>query len=407
MISRTKFVAAVEIGTFKVSVLIGQFARGRSLHIIGFGECPSRGVVKGMVVDFKAASECVHSALEQAERSAGARIDEVYLAQSGAHLDGFQNQAGVTVSSADNMVSALDLDNVCRLAKAKHLPDGRMVVHNIRRPYRLDGELVPDPEHRTGRRLEVAYWTVHGQEARIADHIHVIQGFNVKVTELILSSLASGTMMTTIGDRHNGALVIDLGAGTTDFVLYRDGCVQMTGVLPIGGGHLTNDLALGLRQLGEEQAERLKVRFGRGLVATRDRADKVWLNGDFAIGDKQFPRMAIEQITAARTWEIFEVVRKKLGAAFTPETSPAGVILTGGASRLAGIDEAAAKVFGVQARLGEPPDWVGENLRAPGFSAVLGLLHYGLSGLAAADGAVPAPRSGARNFFQKLFPVRA
>ena len=360
-----------------------------------------------MIVDFKAASECVHSALEQAERGAGARIDEVYLAQSGAHLEGFQNQAVVTVSSADNMVSALDLDNVRQLAKAKHLPEGRIVVHNIRRPYRLDGELVPDPEHRTGRRLEVAYWTVHGQEARIADHIHVIRGFNVRVSELILSSLASGTMMTAIGDRHNGALVIDLGAGTTDFALYRDGAVQLTGVLPIGGNHLTNDLALGLRQLTEEQAERLKVRFGRGLVATRDRADKVWLNGDFAIGDKQFPRLAIEQITAARTWEIFEVVRKKLGAAFTPETSPAGVILTGGASRLAGIDEAAAKVFGVQARLGEPPDWVGENLRAPGFSTALGLLNYGLSGLAAADGGAPAPRSGARNFLQKLFPVRA
>src|SRR5471032_2657529 len=115
MISRNKFVGAVDIGTSKISVLIGQFARGRSLHIIGVGECPSRGVVKGQIVDFKAASECVHRALEQAERGAGARIDEVYLAQSGAHLEGFQNQAAVTVSSADNMVSALDLDNVRQL----------------------------------------------------------------------------------------------------------------------------------------------------------------------------------------------------------------------------------------------------------------------------------------------------
>ena len=319
----------------------------------------------------------------------------------GVSQDGFQNEAVVNVSSADNMVSALDIDNVCRLAKAKHLPEGRMVVHHIRRPFRLDGRLVAEPEHLAGRRLEAAYWTVHGQEARIADQIHVIRGFNVPVAELIISSLASGAMMTTPDDRQNGAVVIDLGAGTTDFALYREGCAQLTGVVPVGGGHLTNDLALGLR-VTEEQAERLKLRFGRGTVTTRDRSDKVWLNGDFAVGDRQFPRHTIEQITAARTAEIFEVVKKRLGAAFAPDTATAGVILTGGASKLAGIDEAAAKVFGVPASLGEPPAWVNENLRGPGFSTVLGLLHYGLTGLVSSAGGGRTTSSG---FFKKLFSL--
>ncbi|TSJ75144.1 cell division protein FtsA [Rariglobus hedericola] len=398
--SRTKFIGAVEIGTSKVTVLIGELTQGRTLHIIGVGECQSRGVIKGAVADFKAASEATHSALMAAEQSAGTRIDEVYLAQTGGHLEGFYNEAAVNVSSADNLVSSPDIDTVCRLAKAKNLPEGRMVVHHLRRPFRLDGRNVPDPEHLVGQRLEAGYWTVHGQEGKIADNIHVIRGFNVRVAELILSSLASGTMLASAEDKQNGVLVIDVGAGTTDFVLYRDGCAQLTGVLPVGGVHLTNDLSLGLR-VTEGQAEKLKLRFGRGTVVTKDRSEKVWLNGDFAIGDRQFPRHAIEQITAARTTELFEVVRKKLGAAFSPEKTAAGIILTGGTSKLPGIDEAAARVFGVQARLGEAPGWVAENLRDPGFSSVLGLLQYGLS--SRADLAAPRAASRATGWVKKLF----
>ncbi len=399
MISRTKFIGAVEIGTSKVSVLVGQITQG-TLHIIGVGECQSRGIIKGAVADFKAASDATHTALMAAEQSAGVRIDEVYLAQTGGHLEGFYNEAAVNVSSSDNIVGSPDIDTVCRLAKSKNLPDGRTVVHNLRRPFRLDGRNIPDPEHLVGQRLEVGYWTVHGIESKIADNLHVIRGFNVRVAELILSSLASGTMLASAEDKQNGVLVIDVGAGTTDYVLYRDGCAQLTGVVPVGGVHLTNDLSLGLR-VTEGQAEKLKLRFGRGTVATKDRTETIWLNGDFAIGDRKFPRHTIEQITSARTTELFEVVRKKLGPAFSPEKTAAGVILTGGTSKLPGIDEAAARVFGVQARLGEAPGWVAENLRDPSFSSVLGLLQYGIS--SSADLAAPRRAKGATNWVKKLF----
>jgi len=386
--SRTTFIGAVEIGTSKITVLVGEYT-GRELAIIGHGECSSRGVIKGAVVDYKAASECTHSALEQAERDAGERIDLVFLAQTGAHLDGFYNEASVSVSAADNMIDAGDIRTVCDLARSKELPSGRMVVHHIRRPFRVDGRLVPtSPENLVGQRLEVGYWTVHGQEQRLADNIHVIRGCNLEVKELVLASLASGHMITTPEERQHGVLAIDLGAGTTDFVLYRDGVAHTTGVVPVGGTHLTNDLSIGLR-LTEGQAEKLKLRFGRALVAARDKNEKVWLDGNFAIGDRQFSRHAIEQITAARTWELLEVVRKKLGNAFSPEMCAAGVVLTGGTAKLPGIAEAAAKVFGVPAHLGETPAWVAENLRDPGCNTALGLLYYGVS---AQNERGPAPR---------------
>jgi cell division protein FtsA len=378
--SKTTFIGAVEIGTSKVTALVGEYT-GREIVIIGCGECSSRGVIKGSVVDFRAATECTHSALEIAERDANERVDHVYLAQSGGHLEGFYNEASVNVKAADNMIELDDIRTVCDLAKSKDLPLGRMVVHNIRRPFRVDGRLVPtSPENLVGQRLEVGYWTVHGQEQRLADNIHVIRGFNLEVRELVLSSLASGHMVTSMEERQNGVLAIDLGAGTTDFVLYRNGAPHTTGVVAVGGAHFTNDISLGLR-LTEGQAEKLKVRFGRAVVQARDRNEKVWLDGNFAIGDRQFSRHAIESITAARAWELLEVVRKKLGHAFSPETCAGGVVLTGGAAKLPALVECAAKVFGSPARLGEAPSWVADNLRDPGYHTALGILYYGVSSL--------------------------
>ncbi|HZZ59238.1 MAG TPA: cell division protein FtsA [Opitutaceae bacterium] len=377
MSSKHTFIGAVDIGTAKVTVLIGEYT-GRELALIGCGETPSRGVIKGGIADYKAASDCTHAALDQAERDAGERIDCVFLAQSGGHLEGFYNEAAVNVKAADNMIDANDIATVCKLAMSKQLPSGRAVVHHIRRPFRVDGRLIPtSPEHLVGQRLEVGYWTVHGLEQRIADTIHVIRGCNLEVRELVLSSLASGHIVTTAEERQNGVLAIDIGAGTTDFVLYRDGVPHTTGVLPIGGAHFTNDLGIGLR-LTEAQAEKLKLRFGRAVVQARDRGDKVWLDGNFAIGDRQFPRHAIEQITAARAWELLDVVRRKLGSAYSPESCAAGVVLTGGGAKLPAMAECAAKVFGAPAHLGEAPSWMKEQLREPGYHTALGLLYYGV-----------------------------
>ena len=391
MSSKTTFIGAVEIGTSKVTALVGEYT-GREIAIIGCGECPSRGVIKGSVVDYRAATECTHNALEIAERDANERIDHVYLAQTGGHLEGFYNEASVNVKAADNMIEMDDIRTVCDLAKGKDLPLGRMVVHNIRRPFRVDGRLVPtSPENLVGQKLEVGYWTVHGQEQRLADNIHVIRGFNLEVRELVLSSLASGHMVTSMEERQNGVLAVDIGAGTTDYVLYRHGAPHTTGVLAVGGGHFTNDISIGLR-LTEGQAEKLKLRFGRAVNQARDKGEKVWLDGNFAIGDRQFSRYAIESITAARAWELLEVVRKRLGNAFSPETCAAGVVLTGGAAKMPALVECASKVFGTAARLGEAPSWVNENLRDPGFHTALGILYYGVSSLS--DNAAATRRKG-------------
>jgi cell division protein FtsA len=396
-----RIVGAVEIGTGKIAVLVGEIARGRALNIIGVGLAQSHGVMKGEVVDYKAACEATHHALEMAEKKAGARMDAVWLAQTGGHLDGFYNEASVNVQSADNTVTQLDIETVCSLAQQKDLPTGRSRIHAIRRPFRLDGRAVPDPEHLTGSRLDVGYWMVHGEESKISDNIHVVGGYHVEVRELVLSALAAGSLLTTNEDRVHGALVLDIGKGVTDFVLYRDGHVLATGVLPVGGDHLTNDLAIGLR-VTTVQAEMLKLRHGRGTVQTRDKAEKVWLNGDMSFGDRQFPKGAIETITAARTLELLEVVRAKLGTRFAPEHCGAGVFLTGGTSKLPGIEDAASRVFGLPACRGEAPGWVKDELKDPMFSTVLGIYQFGLR--ATHDHATPSRRkAGLFSGLTKIF----
>ena len=396
--AKSKIIGAVEIGTSKVVVLVGDIVNGRSLNIIGMGQCSSRGVIKGDIIDFKAASDYTHAAILAAEQQAGTSIEGVYLAQSGGHIDGFYNDASVSVSAADNMVSRADISMVCQLAKAKALPPDRAVVHHIRRPFRLDGRTILNPELLEGNRLEVGYWTVHGSEPRIRDSINIINGFALHVDDLILASLASGVMVTTETERQSGALVLDIGSGLTDFVLYRDGYVEMTGALPIGGDHVTNDLCLGLR-VNRTQAENVKVKSASATIHPSDKSGRVWLNGDLSIGDRQIPQLAINQIVSLRMEEIFEVAKAKMGESYQPDKLAGGVILCGGGSRLKGICEVAAKVFGAPARLGEPPAWVKEELRGPEYSTVLGLLNYGLSG----QGEKPLEAKPRKGLLAKIF----
>jgi cell division protein FtsA len=378
VMSKSRIIGAIEIGTAKVAVLIGEITDNRSLSIVGMGQCSSRGVIKGEVVDFKAASDCAHAAILEAENRAGVRIEGVYLAQSGGHLRGFKHEATVTVSAADNRVDYEDVERVKNLAKEKQIPPERTIIHHIRRPFHLDGRLERNPVHLEGRRLDVGYWTVHGHASKVSDHIHVINGFSLHVDDIILSSLASGVMVTSQEERQHGVLVLDIGQGTTDFALYQEGHCYVAGVIPVGGDHLTNDLSIGLR-LTASQAETLKLRFGSGVLQCRDRSERVWLNGDLSIGDRQVSLFSIERILALRVTELFEVVRKALGANFIPENLGAGVVLAGGTSRLPMIDSAAQDVFKVAVRVGENPGWVHEELKQPEYATVLGLLNYGLN----------------------------
>ena len=369
------------MGTAKVVVLMGEVLQGRRLNIIGFGEAPSAGIRKGGIIDFKAASEATHAAIESAEKTAGTSIEGVYLAQTGGHLQGVFHSGTVNVSASDSVVSQADVERVMQEAKNKELPEGRVYVHHIHNGFQLDGRPVKRAVGVEGQQLTVGYWSIHADVQRLRDTIHVVNGFGLTVEDVILSSLASASMVATDAERASGVLVIDIGAGMTDYVLYRDGFVVRTGALPIGGDHLTNDLSLGLR-LGQERAESLKREVGKALLEAADEGETLWLMGEKSIGDRSIPKRALMLILEARSREIFSIIKETLGDALDPTRLSGGIILTGGTALFPKIDKIAEAELGVPARLGENPSWVREDLRLPGYSTVLGLLNYALNGKA-------------------------
>lgn len=378
--SQVKVVGAVEIGTSKVSVLLGEIV-GEDLNIIGHEARTSRGVKKGMIVDLNLASECVHSAIMAAEKAAQTRIDEVYLAQTGSHLQGSFNLGTTNVSASDGVVRGVDVDQAKEDAKRRNLPDTRTYIHHIQNPYSLDGQPVDNPLSKQGQRLQVGYWSVHGDSRIVGDSLRVIRGIDLDVGDMIISSIASGVVLLEDSEKEAGALVIDMGAGTTDYVLYRKGYIVKTGVVPVGGDHITNDLSIGLR-VGRKSADEIKCKDGRAYFEPTDKDESVWLFGDLTIGDRQYPLGAITKIIEARVSEIFEIIKEQLSEAnlYDPNDIATGVVLTGGSSRLNGIDEAASRVLGVPARVSQGPLDVNRDLRKPEYTTSLGLLHYALTG---------------------------
>jgi cell division protein FtsA len=375
----SKIIGAVEIGTSKIVVLIGEIVNEKTLNIVGMGVSSSRGVKKGEIIDFNAASDCTHAAIMAAEESAGVRVDGVYLAQSGRHLDTFYNDAEVTVKSSDNIVHSSDIRRLLTEAKSKQLPEDRAIIHHIRTGFQLDGEPVDDPEHMEGHKLNVGYWNIHGSVKKMSDSIHIINGFGLQVEDLIVSSLASGKMVTTDEERKSGVLVIDIGSGSTDFVVFKNGYVAYTGVIAVGGDHITNDLSIGLRT-NAKLAEMLKVKNGKATLEPRAKNDKVMLIGDLTIGDRSISRAGVCQIINARVDELFKLIRgdKHIGHYFA-NREIASVVLTGGSSKLKDIERVGEKVFGLPVAKGENPSWVASDLAGPEYSTVLGLLYFGFS----------------------------
>ncbi len=373
----SKIIGAVEIGTSKAKALIGEVSENSILNVVGMASRPNEGVRKGEIVDFRKAAAAVHSALEDAEKMSGTTVDEVYLAQTGSHLRGHMLRGSSSVSSAHNRVEVEDLQRAAEEAKRKQPDEGRTYVHHVRTPILLDGRIVQDPVGMIGSKVDLGYWSIDGEEQLIKQALHVISNYSIEVKDLILSSIASATMMAGPDLRRAGTLVIDMGAGVTDFALYRQGFVVKTGVIPVGGDHVTGDLSMGLRVL-EAYAEKLKVEHGKALPDEMDEGEDVWIIGNKTIGDRAIPRKAITDVIHVRIVELFEIMVKELEGLLDPDELKGGIILTGGASLLPGVERVASKILGFPARRASFATGIVSELAQPENATVLGLLHYGL-----------------------------
>ncbi len=396
----SKILAAVEIGTSKAKALVGELTDAGGLNVVSAAAVPNEGVRKGEIVDYRKAAAAVHAAIEEAEKMADATVDEVYLAQTGSHLSGTELRGTAVTAAADDRVEPADIDRAAEEAKRKQPEEGRSYVHHVRAPTRLDGRIVEDPVGMHGSSIEIGYWAIDGDDNAIKETVDIITGYGrINLAEVFVSSIASGAIVAGPDLQKSGVLVIDLGAGVTDYVLYRHGHVVATGVVCVGGDHVTGDLSMGLR-IGEPYAEEIKLEHGKATVDKADAKEEVWLIGNKTIGDRTVFRKAICDVIHVRIVELFEIISKELGELLRPEEIASGVLLTGGASRLPGIDRVAEKILGLPTERASFPSGIEGELAHPHNATVLGLLHYGLKDNG--DGSGSTESSG---LFRKLFNI--
>lgn len=373
--SDSKTIAALEIGTGKMQVFIGEIVDNKMLNLVGVGQAATEGVKKADIIDVKKAAEQAQAAIVMAERSCAVPIKSVCLGISGTHIQGFRNIGSASVADSDGIVHKDDIERAKEDAKSKVLPEGRSYIHRICCGYYLDDERFstnPIGEHAS--RIVAEYWMIHGDSDKIRAAMHVVQSFGLEVEYLVFSGLASAMTVTSPAQKENGVLVVDIGCGTSDYAFYKNGLPVQAGVIPIGGDHITNDLSFGIR-LSRKNSERIKTRFGKAIITKDERDTKFWSLGDKQIGDRKIPMDAINKVIRARLEELFLLLRQEMIEHFT-ESSVKEVVLTGGTAKLTGICELAEGVLERPCSLGKFSSSVAENLRHQEFATALGLLEY-------------------------------
>src|SRR5262245_1687840 len=266
MFDSSSIIIGLEIGTSKVCAVVGEFNAEGALNIVGLGQARSRGVRKGEIADTSVAEEDVRHAIVEAEQMADVEIRSVFLGVTGGHIRGFNNRGVHPIVSADREISPEDVQDVIKNAKTINLPAQNHVIHAIRQHFLVDGQDgITNPVGMLGSRVEVDVHVVHGNLNRLQNAIRTVKGLQLEVDEIVFNGLASSLALLTNEQKELGALVIDIGGGTTEYVVYGDGVIKHAGVLAVGGDHVSNDLAYGLKvPLG--RAEQLKIEHGSAFV---------------------------------------------------------------------------------------------------------------------------------------------
>ncbi len=379
MFDRSNIVVGLEVGTSKVCAIVGEVNSSGALSIIGVGQARSRGVRKGEIVDARVASEDIRVAIVEAEQMADAEIRSVYLGVTGGHLRSFNNRGVHPIASSDREITPDDLHDVIKNAKAISLPTENHVVHVVRQHFQVDDqEGVHDPVGMCGGRLQVDVHVVHGIFNRLQSPVCVVKSLNLEVDDIVFNGMASTLALLSNEQKELGALVIDLGAGATEYAVCLDGIIKHTGVLAVGGDHVTNDLACGLKvPLG--RAEHLKLEHGSAVVDESVKGKTFSLANDHGAIERIVNLEHLRRIMSLRLEEIFQLIETDLSRSGHLDYLGAGVFLSGGGARTADVQALAQKVFHLPVHLGRANSLSGlkSALDQPEFATAIGLVKFG------------------------------
>jgi cell division protein FtsA len=379
MFESSSIIVGLEIGTSKICVVVGEINSAKALNIIGLGQSRSRGVRKGEIADAALVQEDVRNAIVEAEQMANVEIRSVYLGVTGNHIRGFNNHGVHPVPSADREITQEDVQDVMKNAKAINLPADNTVVHAIRQHFHVDGQSgILNPVGMYGARVEVDMHVVHGLVDRLKNGIAVVKALQLEVDEIVFTGLASALALLSNEQKELGSLVIDVGGGTTEYVVYSEGIIKHTGVLAVGGDHISNDLAYGLKiPLG--RAEQLKLEHGSAILDGSCKGQTVSSPGQLGLPAKTLNLEHLRRIMSLRLEETFQLIESELSNLEFLHRLRAGVFVCGGGARITGIQTLAGNVFQLPAFAGKTNSISGlkSALDQPEFATAIGLVKFG------------------------------
>lgn len=366
----------VDVGTTKVCALVAHLDAERRLRVIGVGIVPSQGMRKGGVVSLEGVAQAVAGAKDKAERTSGFEITSALVSLSGAQISSLNSKGMAGVSG--RTIGHDDVTRAVEAARSIALPYNREVVHVIPRGYVVDGQDgIKSPIGMHGYRLEVEAHIVTAATTALRNFERCLEAAGLEVDSWVLSPLASAEVVLTETEREMGVVVCDVGGGTADIAVYIEGAIWHTAVIPVGGDHLTNDIAQGLH-LPPETAETVKRRHGHARVADIDPNESFAVRPFGQEKPVQFRRAVLASIVEPRVEELFGLVRQEIKRSGYDGLLPAGMVLTGGTSALPGMRSVASDVLELPVRVAQPEGLRGlvDQLHSPAFSTAIGLLHW-------------------------------
>jgi cell division protein FtsA len=410
---RERYLVGLDVGTSKVTAVVGETMEDGGLDIIGIGLAESRGIKRGTVVNLEAAVESIKHAIDEAELTAGIEIDSVHLALSGAHVKGFNSRGVVAVAGKNREISREDVRRAIDAAKAVSLPSGREILHVLPQDFVVDDQDgIGAPVGMTGSRLEVNVHIITGNSSATQNVVACVNRAGVTVADTVLGQLAAAEAVLTPDERELGAALVDVGGGTTDFAIFERGSLWHTGVIGVGGDHFTNDIAVGLRTPVPD-AERVKRRSGCALAALVGEDETIEVAGVGGRKPRLMSRRVLAEILQPRAEEIFHLLWDEIRRAGFDKSLHSGLVLTGGGAMLDGMAEIAEQIFDLPIRRGSPIGMGGlaDHVNNPAFATAVGLVMHAHRHRAAeaarlaGAGAFGRVAGRLRTIFREFFPA--
>ncbi|MBN2072982.1 MAG: cell division protein FtsA [Actinobacteria bacterium] len=378
MSSFNEYITGIDIGTTKVTTLIGGRDRENSFKIAGYGISDCSGIKKGIVIDINEATRSILKSVEDAEKSSKIFVENAYIGVTGKHISFLNNWSEIKINSPNNIIRKMDIDKLISQANRINLPPQYQVIHTLIKQFVIDDEPgILDPAGLSANKLAVELLAIYGSASLIRNVLNSMKAAKIEVEDIILEALASAEAVLLPEEKESGIILLDIGGGTTDVAVYKDNKMVFTYCLPVGGNLITNDISIGLN-IAFRKAEEIKKKFANVDYNFYENLSRINLEEIQINRDKTTLNIRLYNIVNSRTRELLNLIKDKIDESGFLNLAPCGVVITGGSSQLKGILPLAETIFGLPARLGLPTEIEGpsEVVSDPIYSTGVGLLKY-------------------------------